>query len=71
MDRKKHAVIIEGIRVVLALSILFYFKDWFGLNAYTIYGIYIVAFYYLSTIVGTMYFTYFEKPNSISSKLAT
>ncbi len=69
MDRKKHAVIVEGIRAALALAILYYFDDWFGLNAYTPYGIYIVAFYYLSTIIGTIYFTYFEKSDVVSTEI--
>jgi hypothetical protein len=71
MDRKKHAVIVEGIRVALALTILFYFDDWFGLNAYTPYGIYIVAFYYLSTIIGTVYFTYFEKSDVVATEITS
>ncbi|MCF6294207.1 MAG: sterol desaturase family protein [Flavobacteriaceae bacterium] len=60
MDKKKHAIIVEGIRVALALSILFYFEDWFGLNTFIAYGSYIVTLYYLTTIIGAVYFTYFE-----------
>ena len=70
MDRKKHAIIPEGIRVALALSILFYFGDWFGLNAYISYGSYIIAFYYLSTLIGTVYFTYFETSLTVQKKVA-
>ena len=70
MDKKKHAIIFEGIRVALALSILFYLGDWFGLNEYSSNGIYIVAFYYVSTILGTVYFTYFESPLLVSEKIA-
>lgn len=62
MDKKKYAIIVEGIRVTLALSILYYLGDWFGLNNYIYYGNYIVAFYYVSTILGAGYFTYFETP---------
>lgn len=68
MDQKKYAIIVEGIRVVLALYILFYFGDWFGLNAYFSYGSYIVAFYYVSTIIGAGYFTYFETSLLVVSK---
>lgn len=68
MDQKKYAIIVEGIRVALALYILFYFGDWFGLNAYFSYGSYIVAFYYVSTIIGAGYFTYFETSLLVVSK---
>jgi len=70
MDKEKYAIIAEGIRVALALYILFYFGDWFGLNAYFSNGIYIVAFYFISTIIGTAYFTYFESPLLVSKKIA-
>ena len=70
MDKKKHAIIVEGIRVTLAFSILFYFGDWFGLNEYISYGSYIIAIYFLSTIIGATYFTYFETPFLASKKLA-
>ncbi len=70
MDKMKYAIIAEGIRVTLALFILFYLGDWFGLNAYFSNGIYIVAFYYISTIIGTVYFTYFETtPLLVSEKI--
>ncbi len=70
MDKKKHAIFVEGIRVVLAFSILYYFGDWFGLNQYITYGNYLIAFYYFSTIIGTVYFTYFEAPLLVSKKIA-
>lgn len=68
MDKKKYAIIVEGIRVTLALYILFYFGDWFGLNSYFSNGSNIVAFYYVTTIIGTGYFAYFETPISVVSK---
>jgi alkylglycerol monooxygenase len=67
MDKEKYAIIAEGVRVTLALYILFYFGDWFGLNEYSTNGIYIIVFYYVSTILGTIYFTYFETPQPVIS----
>jgi alkylglycerol monooxygenase len=62
MDRKKYAIIIESLRVGLALFIIFSLGDWFGLNAYFSLGSFIVALYFMSSIIGTLYFTFFEKP---------
>ena len=70
MDKEKYAIIAEGIRVALALYILFYFGDWFGLNDYFSFGFYIIAVYYVSTFLGTVYFTYFESPLKVSKKIA-
>jgi len=70
MDKKKHAIIIEGVRVALGLALLFYFGDWFGLNDFITYGSYIVAIYFFSTLIGTIYFTYVETPILVSKKVA-
>jgi len=70
MDKKKHAIIIEGVRVALGLALLFYFGDWFGLNDFITYGSYIVAIYFFSTLIGTIYFTYIETPILVSKKVA-
>lgn len=70
MDKKKHAILIEGIRVVLALGLIVYFKDWFGLNTYIAYGSYMVALYFLSTLIGAMYFTFFEISFLASKEIA-
>ena len=65
MDRRKYAIVIEGIRGLLGLAIINYTGDWFGLNAYLLYGSQIVALYFISTIIGAFYFTFFERDSSI------
>jgi len=61
MDRKNYAVWIEVIRGVGGMAMIYFTNDWFGINAYLSIGSYIVALYFLVTIFGGIYFTYFEK----------
>jgi len=65
MDRRKYAIVIEGIRGLLGLALISSTGDWFGLNAYLLYGSQIVALYFISTIIGAFYFTFFERDSSI------
>nr|WP_297784661.1 sterol desaturase family protein [uncultured Allomuricauda sp.] len=61
MDRKSYAVWIEVIRGVGGLVLIYFTNDWFGINTHFSMGSYIVALYFLVTIFGAIYFTYFEK----------
>ncbi|WP_127138476.1 sterol desaturase family protein [Flagellimonas oceanensis] len=61
MDRKSYAVWIEVIRGVGGLALIYFTNDWFGINTYFSIGSYLVALYFLVTIFGAIYFTYFEK----------
>ncbi len=61
MDRKNYAVWIEVIRGVGALILIYFTNDWFGIDEYVSTGSYMVAFYFLITIFGGVYFTHFEK----------
>ncbi|WP_108424195.1 sterol desaturase family protein [Flagellimonas amoyensis] len=62
MDRKKYAVWIEVFRGVAGLALIFFTKDWFGIDSFLPMASYSVAIYFLITIFGGVYFTYFEKP---------
>ncbi len=61
MDRSKYAVWIEVLRGMAGLVLIFMTNDWFGLNAYWSIGVYFVALYFVITIFGGIYFTYYEK----------
>ena len=61
MDGKSYAVWIEVIRGVGGMALIYFTNDWFGINAYLSIGSYVVALYFLVTIFGGIYFTYFEK----------
>ncbi|VAW16535.1 Fatty acid hydroxylase family (carotene hydroxylase/sterol desaturase) [hydrothermal vent metagenome] len=61
MDRTKYAVYIEVVRAVIGISFITITKDWFGLDAYIFFGSILVAVYFLITLIGGIYFTYFEK----------
>ncbi|WP_370476585.1 sterol desaturase family protein [Tamlana flava] len=69
MDRKKYAVIIEVMRGVLGLTLIICMGDWFGLNNYISWGGQIVVLYFVSTIIGSFYFTFFEKNLSPSNQI--
>ncbi|MEW2919877.1 sterol desaturase family protein [Muricauda sp. ANG21] len=70
MDRAKYAVWIEVLRGLAGLLVIFMTNDWFGLHAYWSTGNYFVAFYFVITIFGGIYFTYFEK-SYVASKLVS
>ncbi|WP_127018365.1 sterol desaturase family protein [Flagellimonas beolgyonensis] len=61
MDRKGYAIWIEVARGVAGLILIYWTNDWFGLDAFWSYGSYLVALYFLATIMFAVYFTYFEK----------
>jgi len=66
MDRKSYALWIEVIRGVAGLILIYFTSDWFGINAYFSIASYLVAIYFLLTILGGVYFTYFEKSYATS-----
>ncbi|MFH6604744.1 sterol desaturase family protein [Maribacter algicola] len=66
MDRKQHAVWIEVLRGGLGIAMILWTKDWFGINAYFEWGAWLVAIYFAITILGSIYFTFFEKNTSPS-----
>ncbi|MFX0557319.1 sterol desaturase family protein [Maribacter sp. CXY002] len=61
MDGKSYAVGIEVFRSLLGLGIIVYYKDWFGMDNLLEIGSNVVAFYFLITILGTVFFTYYHK----------
>ncbi len=65
MDRTKFAVWIEVARGLGGIILIFYTGDWFGLNAFTPFATIGVFLYFLITIIGGIYFTYFEKEQGI------
>lgn len=68
MDRKSSAVWIEVIRGILGISLIVVTNDWFGINSYLSWGGLLVSFYFLVTIFGGIYFTYFEK-DTVNTKV--
>jgi len=69
MDGKKYAVAIETIRGLFGLALIIYSGDWFGLNTYLLYGSQIVALYFISTIIGALCFTIFERDLNNSEQI--
>ena len=62
MDRGKSAVWIEPVRGVGGLVLIWVTGDWFGLNALLPFGSFIVALYFIATIIGAHYFTFIDRP---------
>ncbi len=70
MDGKAYGAVIELIRSVIGISFILYNEDWFGLNSWFQSGSNYVAFYFLVTIMGTIYFTYFQRIHNQSNLIA-
>ncbi|MCX2719278.1 sterol desaturase family protein [Lentiprolixibacter aurantiacus] len=62
MDRGKSAVWIETLRGVGGVALIWVTGDWFGLNELLPWGSFMVALYFIATILGAHYFTYIDKP---------
>ncbi|MAU26192.1 MAG: sterol desaturase [Muricauda sp.] len=71
MDRKPYAVWIELLRGIAGLTFIYMTGDWFGMNMYLATGSYWVVLYFLITMVGGIYFTFFEHRGSTKANLAT
>ena len=61
MDRNKKAVWIELSRGILGLILIYITGDWFGINVQVSGGSYLVAMYFVITILGGVYFTHIER----------
>lgn len=70
MDRKAYGAVIELCRSIIGISFILYNKDWFGINSLFQSGSNYVVFYFLVTIMGTIYFTYFQRIHNQSNLIA-
>jgi hypothetical protein len=61
MDRSSYAFIIELVRSIAGILLIFFTGDWFGLNQFVSNGQLIMVSYFLITAAGGFYFTYIEK----------
>ena len=71
MDKNKYSVVWETIRFIFALAILYYYGDWFGINALISFGNYLIIGYLTLSLIITLYFTTteFKVQNQTLSKL--
>lgn len=69
MDKSKYTIIFEGIRAILGLGIIYTSSNWFGLNSYLAYGSILVAFYFIASAIGMVYFLYFENTTFAKTSL--
>ncbi len=69
MDKANYAVWIELFRGIAGLVLIGLTGDWFGINAYIPGGSLLVIGYFLITIFGGFYFTYFEKEPKASQSI--
>ena len=68
MDRTGYAVWIEGFRGIAGIALIYITGDWFGLDSYFNFGSFIIASYFLLTIIAAVYFTYLEN-DAVNTKL--
>ncbi len=66
MDRTGYAVYIEVFRGIAGIVLIWMTKDWFGVDDFVPQGSIVIAFYFLVTIFGSVYFSYLEKTKSVS-----
>ncbi len=64
MDRTNYAVWIEVFRSTVGIILIWMSNDWFGMNSYFTFGSLTMAFYFLITIIGGVYFTFLEKEST-------
>lgn len=69
MDRLPIAAWLEIIRGLLAIVFIYHTGDWFGLDNYINNGSLLIVFYFLLTLLFTLYFTFFEN-KSVNNGLA-
>lgn len=60
MDKSKFSIYWESLRFLMAIGILVYFGDWFGLNSLYPIGNYIIIGYLLLSLLMNFYFVFFE-----------
>lgn len=67
MDTRSNALFWEGLRMVFGFSILYYYKDWFGLSAIIGYSSLLLIGYLITSFFVAFYFTKieFKKRNAL------
>ena len=61
MDRTKYAAGIEVFRGLAGMAFIMWTGDWFGIDTFLSGASNVVFLYFLITVLGGVYFTYFEK----------
>lgn len=69
MDRHAFAVVIEILRGLSGILLILITGDWFGLNSLLPGGTVMVSFYFAITIVGGIYFTFYDINNHQNKRL--
>ena len=67
MDTRTNALFWEGLRMVFGFSILYYYKDWFGLSTIMSYSSILLIGYLITSFFVAFYFTKieFKKRNAL------
>ncbi|MDX6183751.1 sterol desaturase family protein [Flavobacterium sp. Fl-77] len=56
MDKNKNAIFWEGFRLAIAIGIISFYGDWFGLNDVLSFSTYIILVYLIVSFLATLYF---------------
>ena len=67
MDRSGEALIAEVVKVGIGVAVLYYQKDWFGINSYNSSASIFIILYFIVSLATTFYFHYIERPSLSTS----
>lgn len=70
MDRAPYALWVEIARAVSGICIIMVSGDWFGLTAFVAYGSYVLLLYFISTLLGAIYFSKVVRPTFQNNTIA-
>ena len=70
MDRAPYAIWVEIARAVSGICIIMVSGDWFGLTAFVAYGSYVLLLYFISTLLGAIYFSKVVRPTFQNNTIA-
>ncbi len=69
MDRARYAYLIEIFRGIAGMGYILLNNDWFGIDIFINGGSQLVFGYFFITVLGGIYFTFFEKEPSTHSRV--
>jgi cation transport ATPase len=67
MDRSGEALISEVVKVAIGVAVLYFQKDWFGINGYYSNASVFIILYFIVSLAATFYFHYIERPSLSTS----
>jgi hypothetical protein len=67
MDRSCEAIIAEIVKTAIGVTVLYYQKDWFGIDRFYSVASVLITLYFILSLAVTFYFHYIERPSLSTS----